>query len=151
MESQRPNLNINSLSSIIMSYNSNIEDLIFNLNKLEGRSVAFAKGDLLFEAGQPPKNITVIQGGALRLDFQASWTPTNLEGVEFLQNRKIWGLQETILEEPFKWSGWASCRMDCKLIPNPVFLDHLKQNPMLRFKLLSLFAKEIQGLQPHFE
>lgn len=137
--------------SLIMSYHLHTEELISSFSKLEGARNCYEKGQLLFRSGESPQSITLIHSGSLRLGVEPMKGRGRVDRFEFLQNRKIWGLQETILEGTYQWDGWAEERLETKQIPCYVLLNHLKSNPMLRFKLMSLFAKEVAGLHPHFE
>lgn len=135
----------------IMNYNANAESLVFTLRELEGSAVTYKSGDILFKAGDRPDNILLVRNGSLRLDLRDGHSGFDMDKLLFLQSRKIWGLQEALLKKVFKWTAFAMEPVEGKLIQEKVFLDHIKQNPLLRFKILTLLSKESKALTPQYE
>lgn len=122
-------------------------DINILLECLDGREKAYQNQDFIFQKGENPRWVVVVNDGALELLVP---TPEGKEK-QIPAKQSVWGIKESILGTTYPWSARARGRVEVREYHCEQFMALIKENPMLKFQLMGLIGKEIVTVNPAFE
>ncbi len=118
------------------------------LSSFEATPLCFLKGDKLFEKGETPENILVIESGSIGFVNQ-----TNPQIIVTTEKRSQWlGLREAFCSDVFTCDIIALEKTECIYWAGKILLQQAEKDPAFRLVIMQQIAREMAlNDQPPFE
>lgn len=109
---------------------------------LEKKTVAFKKGELIFQEGSRPRGLFCIQEGKVKI------VQTGPDGKEIIlhlaNNANIMGHRAILGNDTYSCSAYAIEDCTVCFIPRNTFIELVEKNSKLAFQIIQLLARELK-------
>lgn len=124
--------------------------LVNALLSLSKESRRIGNGEFLFQQGQSPEYLLLVNSGSFEV-FSKDQNWHTQESADSLNTRKLWGLREIMTNKEFNLSAKALDDVHCWAISTADLRSKLSDDPGFRLELMGHLAHEIQRVAGGFE
>jgi len=105
------------------------------------KRLSFQKHDIIFDDGEIPKGVYVLEKGAAKLSKSGSFGKDQI--LRFIKEGDIIGYRALLCGENFQAKAEAMTDVECTFLPADVFMDLLEVDPQLSFIMLQKISYEL--------
>lgn len=105
------------------------------------KKLSFQKHDIIFDDGEIPKGVYVLEKGAAKLSKSGSFGKDQI--LRFIKEGDIIGYRALLCGENFQAKAEAMTDVECTFLPADVFMDLLEVDPQLSFIMLQKISYEL--------
>lgn len=109
------------------------------------KTVAYGKGQTIFQQGALPRVLYCVSRGKVKLVQEG--TDGREQIIHLAKNGDLLGYRAIVGNDRYSCSAVAIEDTEVCCIPRQVFLDTLRKNPELSFRLMLLFAAELKDAE----
>lgn len=105
------------------------------------KKLSFQKHDIIFDDGEIPKGVYVLEKGAAKLSKSGSFGKDQI--LRFIKEGDIIGYRALLCGENFQAKAEAMTEVECTFLPADIFMDLLEVDPKLSFIMLQKISYEL--------
>ena len=105
------------------------------------KKLSFQKHDIIFDDGEIPKGVYVLEKGAAKLSKSGSFGKDQI--LRFIKEGDIIGYRALLCGENFQAKAEAMTDVECTFLPADIFMDLLEVDPKLSFIMLQKISYEL--------
>lgn len=105
------------------------------------KQLSFNKGDVIFDDGEFPKGVYLIQKGTAKLSKSGAYGKDQI--LRFIKEDDMIGYRSLLLGEEFQAKAEAMTDIDAVFIPAEVFMCLLENDSKVSYAMLQKFAYEL--------
>jgi len=105
------------------------------------KKLSFQKHDIIFDDGEIPKGVYILEKGAAKLSKSGSFGKDQI--LRFIKEGDIIGYRALLCGENFQAKAEAMTDVECTFLPADIFMDLLEVDPKLSFIMLQKISYEL--------